>query len=318
MFNQTKPNQTKPKNPMKITRFFSLRRSSGVLCVACMAVTASLPQKGMAQAVQEQGKPFTGQTNKDVPADFHKYFGQRVNSWRDTERQIAKIDLDADMNQDGNMNNTDPADGGAFEATPPGMVLGEGEMTRVVLRLLPYRVDFDGEVVVTLEVEGINRGSRTGEYATQEEEISDMGHIRVWRDKAKTQLVIDSRDPAKRVAEFTTQYKTYPYNLPIAVPRFFYVEGVRTSPKYIGDVRLLATVSHRSIQGNSVATTGSKQVTMAKEPAEVAPEAKKVGVKSFRTSFDHMLFTVQKNPLLKQFINDNNAGNWVPPPGKPY
>jgi hypothetical protein len=77
-------------------------------------------------------------------------------------------------------------------------------------------------------------------------------------------------------------------------------------------------VSHRSIQGNSVATTGSKQVTMAKEPAEVAPEAKKVGVKSFRTSFDHMLFTVQKNPLLKQFINDNNAGNWVPPPGKPY
>ncbi len=296
-----------------------------IFCAACTALILSLlPQMGRGQAAQapQESKPFSGQTNKDVPADFHKYFGQRVNSWKDKERQIAKVDLDADMNQDGNLNNDDPADGGAFEATPPGMILGEGEMSRIVLRLIPYRVDFDGEVVVTVEVEGINRGSRTGEYGSLDEEMAEMGHIRVWRDKAKTQLVIDSRDPAKRVAEFTTQYKTYPYNLPIAVPRFFYVEGVKTSPKYIGDVRLLITVSHRHIQGNSTATTASgvaaKSVTMAKEPAEVAPEEKKIGVKSFRTSFDHILFTVQKNPLMKQFINDNIAGNWVPPPGKSY
>lgn len=313
------------KHTQKIGQRFPLRLLCAT-CVATMVLSVSRDVMGQSGQVNQNGKTFSGQTDKDVPADFHKYFGQRVNSWKDKERQIAKVDLDADMNQDGNLNSEDPADGGAFEATPPGMILGEGEMTRIVLRLFPYRVDFDGEVVVTLEVEGINRGSRTGDYATVEEEVAEMGHIRVWRDKAKTQLVIDSHDPGKRVAEFTTQYKTYPYNLPIAVPRFFYVEGVKLSPKYVGDIRLLVTVSHRHIQqgGDTRAASGSavepvaKPVTMAKDPLPVVPEDGKVGVKTFRTSFDHILFTVQKDPVAKQFINDNNAGNWVPPPGRSY
>lgn len=262
---------------------------------------------------------FTGQTNKDVPADFHKYFGQRVNSWRDRERQIAKLDLDADMNQDGVLSNTDPADGGAFEATPPGLLLGEGEMTRVVIRLLPYRVDFDGEVVVTLELEGINRNVRTGEFESLDEEIASVGHVRVWRDAARKQLLIDSKDPSKRVVEFTTSYKTYPYNLPITVPRFVFVEGVKSSPRFTGDIRLLATVSHRSPHGQQVVSADLAQpVTAAKQPVPVVPEGKKVGIKSFRTSFDHMLLTVQKEPKFKEFINGNNEGAWIPPVGKKY
>lgn len=260
------------------------------------------------------------QTNKDIPADFHKYYGQRVNSWKDTERQIAKIDLDADMNQDGNLSNTDPADGGSFEATPPGLILGEGEMSRVILILLPYRVDFDGEVVVTLEVEGINRADRTGEYANLDDELASMGHIRVWRDKTKKQLLLDSKNPSKRVAEFTTRYKTYPYNLPMTVPRYVYVEGVRSSPRFTGDVRLLLTVSHRGTQ--AVEPPKSKESiqkqTSSKEPVAVVPEPAKLGIKSFRTSFDHILLTVQKKPLAKQFINDNNAGVWIAPPGTSY
>ena len=267
-----------------------------------------------------QANSYTGQTNKDIPADFHKYFGQRVNSWRDRERQIAKLDMDADMNQDGVLSNTDPADGGAFEATPPGLILGEGEMTRVVIRLLPYRVDFDGEVVVTLEVDGINRSVRTGEFETLEDELAGMGHIRVWRDPSKKQLVLDSRDPAKRVAEFTTSYKTYPYNLPITVPRFVFVEGVKASPRFTGEVRLLATVSHRSpYEKERGVTAAERSVTAAKEPLPITPEeAKKLGIKSFRTSFDHLLLTVQKQPQRKEFINNNNEGAWVPPPSSRY
>ncbi|MFC5453469.1 hypothetical protein [Prosthecobacter fluviatilis] len=257
------------------------------------------------------------QTNKDAPADFHKYYGQRVNSWRDRERQIAKIDLDADMNQDGNLSNTDPADGGSFEATPPGMILGVGELTRIVIRVIPYRVDFDGHVVVSLEAEGINRGDRTGEYATLDDEMASMGHIRVWRDAGKKQLLLDTRDPAKRLVEFTTSYKTYPYNLPLTVPRYVFVEGVRPSPKYSGDIRLLVTVSHRSADAQA-AGANALATTAGKEPAPVEPEKKTLGIKSFRTSFDHILFTVQKEPLAKQFVNDNNAGVWVPPPGKKY
>lgn len=292
------------------------------LTFAYLLVAATLPAQDKAP-VPVDDKPFSGQTNKDVPADFHKYFGQRVNSWRDRERQIAKLDLDADMNQDGHLSNTDPADGGAFEATPPGLVLGEGEMTRVVVRLLPYRVDFDGEVVVTLELEGINRGSRTGEYESLEDELANMGHVRVWRDATKKELVLDSKDPGKRVVEFTTNYKTYPYNLPMTVPRFIFVEGVKSSPRFIGDIRLLATVSHRSPHGaqqqqGTTADFPNQPRTAGKEPLPVAPEEKKIGIKSFRTSFDHILLTVQKEPLIKQFINGNNEGAWIPPTGKTY
>lgn len=297
-------------------RFFA--SSCGGLALLLSATILSGQDKAPVFAPQDGA--FTGQTNKDAPADFHKYFGQRVNSWRDRERQIAKLDMDADMNQDGVLSNTDPADGGAFEATPPGLILGEGEMTRVVIRLLPYRVDFDGEVVVTLEVDGINRSTRTGEFESLEDELASMGHIRVWRDQSKKNLVLDSMDPAKRVAEFTTNYKTYPYNLPLTVPRFVFVEGVKSSPRFTGEIRLLATVSHRSPhEKERVAMAAEQPFTSAKEPVPItAEEAKKLGIKSFRTSFDHILLTVQKEFQPKEFINNNNEGAWVPPPGRKY
>jgi hypothetical protein len=297
-----------------------LTRSTVLLCTLVLSP--------FAPSLKAQDAPSL-QTNKDAPSSFHKYFGQRVNSWRDAERQIAKLDIDADMNHDGMIQNIDPADGGAFEATPPGMILGVGELTRFVIRLLPYRVDFEGEVVVTLEVEGINRGVKSGEYATLDEELASMGHIRVWRDKDKKSLLLDSRDPAKRVVEFTTQYKTYPYNLPMTVPRSVYVEGVKPSPKYIGDIRVLCTVSHREpqIEGQQTAnvnnannaTAAAAEVTASKQPQ---PVVKKPGIlsniKSFRTSFDHILLTVQPKPTQKQFINDNNEGVWVAPAGWTY
>lgn len=253
------------------------------------------------------------QTNRDIPADFHKYYGQRVNSWRDRERQIAKLDMDADMNQDGTISNVDPADNGAFEATPPGLILGQGELTRVVIRLVPYRVDFDGEVVVSLEVEGINRSVKSGDFASLDEEMASMGHIRVWKDSNKKTLLLDSQDPAKRVVEFTTQYKTYPYNLPLEVPRFVFIEGVKSSPIHTGDIRLLVTCAHRAIGEVGYADlTSGKTSGKAGEPI---PEKKAGLIKSFRTSFDHILFTVQPKPLAKEFINGNNEGVWVSPSG---
>lgn len=273
-----------------------------------------------ATGLKAQDSP-SAQTNKDVPASFHKYFGQRVNSFLDSERQIAKLDMDADMNHDGLIQNNDPADSGAFEATPPGMILGVGELSRFIIRLLPYRVDFEGEVVVTLEVEGINRGVKSGDYASLDEELASMGHIRVWKEKDKKTLLLDSRDPTKRVTEFTTQYKTYPYNLPIAVPRFVYVEGVKPSPKYIGDIRLLCTVSHRALQteGQRAGDAAANGETAAKQPQPVEKKPSILSnIKSFRTSFDHILLTVQPKPTLKQFINDNNAGVWVAPAGWSY
>ena len=299
-------------NSIKINLMHS--QNSKAVIAALITLTAASSLIAGDDKVAISPLPNQLETNKDIPSDFHKYFGQRVNSWRDRERQIAKLDLDADLNHDGMIQDKDPADGGAFEGTPPGMILGEGELTRFIIRLLPYRVDFDGEVVVTLEVEGINRSVKSGEFSTLDEELSSMGHIRVWRNKDKKELLLDSKDPSKRVVEFTTQYKTYPYNLPIAVPRFVFVEGLKSSPQYTGDIRLLCTVSHRSLNGAAEPVA----VTEGKNAAPVVPQQGNVNIKSFRTSFDHILLTVQKNPAPKEFINNNNEGVWLAPSGKQY
>ncbi len=235
------------------------------------------------------------QTEMDIPSSFHKYFGQRMNNWRDTERAIAKIDLDADMNYDGIINNNDPQDGGAFEATPPGLQVGVGELSKVILRIIPYRVDFDGEVVIGLEVAGINRASAKGDFASLEEEKANTGRIRVWKEPSRKTLLLDSSDPQKRTVEFTSQYRVYPYNLPTTIPRAVYVEGVKASNMFIGDLRLLLSCSHRPV--------GSASQDFA--------ESRKKLFKSFRSSFDHILFTVLPQPIQKEFINGNAEGNWL-------
>ncbi len=237
------------------------------------------------------GKP----TDMDIPSSFHKYFGQRMNNWRDTERAIAKIDLDADMNYDGVINNNDPQDGGAFEATPPGLQVGVGELTKVILRILPYRVDFDGEVVITLEVAGINRASAKGEFASFDDEKANTGRMRVWKEPSRKTLLLDSADPQKRTVEFTSQYRVYPYNLPTTIPRAVYVEGIKPSNMFIGDLRLLLSCSHRAV--------GSASQDFA--------ESRKKLLKSFRSSFDHILFTILPQPIQKEFINGNAEGNWL-------
>lgn len=235
------------------------------------------------------------ETQMDAPSSFHKYFGQRINNWRDTERAIAKIDLDSDLNYDGVTNNNDPQDGGAFEGTPPGLQIGVGEMGRMILRVLPYRVDFDGEVVVSLEVAGINRADASGEFESFEDEINSTGRVRVWKDPARKVLLLDSADPNKRYVEFSTQYREYPYNLPNVLPRSVFVEGVKPSAKFTGDLRVLATVSHRA-PGTS--------------PESFATSRRKL-LKSFRTTFDHILVTVLPEPIQKEFINNNAEGNWI-------
>ena len=235
------------------------------------------------------------ETQLDLPSSFHKYFGQRINNWRDSERAIAKIDLDSDLNYDGVTNNNDPQDGGAFEGTPPGLQIGVGEMGRMILRVIPYRVDFDGEVVVSLEVLGINRADSSGEFKSFEEEVQTTGRIKVWKDSSRKVLLLDSAVQNKRYVEFSTQYREYPYNLPNVLPRSVFVEGVKTSAQFTGDLRVLATVSHRA-----PGTT----------PETFAVSRRKL-LKSFRTTFDHILVTVRPEPIQKEFINNNAEGNWI-------
>ncbi|HSJ03695.1 MAG TPA: hypothetical protein VK956_14640, partial [Verrucomicrobium sp.] len=154
----------------------------------------------------------------------------------------------------------------------------------------------EGDVVVGLEICGINRAAESGEFRSFEEEQQAVGRVRVWRDAARTELLLDSGNPQMRLIEFAISSDRYPANLPSIIPRSFYVEGVKPSGAYLGDIRLLATVSHR---GKGETTRG---VDTPSPP-----------LKLFRTAFDHILLTVQEEPVRKDFVNNNAEAVWISP-----
>lgn len=237
-----------------------------------------------------------GETSLDLPTDPGRYFGQRVYQQTDREMRIAKIDLDADFNLDGVISDTDPSDGGLFENTPPGLVVGVGEFSKVILRLYPYRLDFDGDMVVSLEFNGINRADASGRFASEAELAASVGHIRVW-DISRTQLYLDSRDPNRRYVEWTWDKSVYPANHPNMIPRAFYVEGVSPSGRYMGDVQLVATVFHRR--------AGAQPDASGRSPVS--------GLTAFRSAFDSNLLTILEQPAPKSFINNNAEAAWISP-----
>lgn len=253
---------------------------SGAMSFTAMAGDAKQPAPLVAQT-----KP----TDMDLASDMSKYFGQRANLYRDNNRKLAKLDLDADLNYDGTIDNYDPADNGAFESTPPGLVVGVGELAKIILRLTPYKIDYNGHAKVRIQVDGINRDEKSGQFAAGDE-IGGMGHIRVWRDATKKQKILDSRDPNMHAFDWTIESRT-PANLQI-VPRTLYVEGVSVSPRHTGDIRLLVSVFDDTTEGKS-----------NYDPTK--------WVKTFRPTFDHMLLTVAPKPHEKAFINNNAEGVWV-------
>ena len=265
-----------------------------LITLACCGNTLLAGEEDSGPALTSRG----AETQMDLPGSFHRYYGQNVNYYRDAEKKVAKIDIDGDLNYDGTVSNEDPGDNGAFQNTPPGLVVGVGELTKVVVRLNPYRIDYQGDVVVSIEVTGINRATASGRFESFEKEKASVGRIRVWQDKKKTKLLLDSGDQDKLVHEFIMDANKYPANLPGTVPRSIYVEGVSPSGAYAGDIRLLATVSYRP-HGTTAET--------------FAENRKKEGLKTFRTTFDHLLFTVKKLPMKKDFVNNNNEGVWVEP-----
>jgi len=265
--------------------------------IICFLITMTTLGAAPPSKAQSPSSSSVAETNRDLPGDFHKYYGQRSTLYRDKERKLAKLDIDGDMNYDGTIDNWDPADNGAFQQTPPGLVIGKGELSKLIIRLTPYRVDFRGEAVVTLEVAGINRSKKSGSFSDLDDELSSTGAIKIWRDLTRKELLIDSTDPKKRFHEWVVDDTKYPANLPGIVPRTVYVEGINPSPKFIGDIRILVTVSHRH-HGSS---------------RENFSASRKKLLKRFRTSFDHLLLTVNPKPHHKEFVNANAEKVWAKP-----
>jgi len=242
-------------------------------------------------------------TDLDLAGDVSRYFGQRANLYRDNNRKLAKIDLDADFNYDGTIDNYDPADNGAFQQTPPGLVVGAGELSKIVIRLTPYKIDYAGRAKVRLQVDGINRDDKSGKFA-EGEASSATGRIRVWRDSTKKELILDSH-AGPLSFDWTLDMRT-PSNLQI-VPRTLYVEGVTSSPRHSGDIRLLLSVFDEKISSNNISYD-------PKNPSIQESESKKSItslIKTFRPSYDHILLTVRSAPQEKNFVNNNSEGVWL-------
>lgn len=228
-------------------------------------------------------------TDMDLAGDVSRYFGQRANLYRDNNRKLAKIDLDGDFNYDGIIDNFDPADNGAFQQTPPGLVVGTGELSKIVIRLTPYKIDYQGRAKVRLQADGINRDDKSGRFA-EGEAASATGRIRVWSDATKKELILDSHAGPLYV-DWNLDMRT-PANLQI-VPRTLYVEGVSSSPRHQGDIRLLLSVFDEPSNND----TDSKSITRL--------------FKTFRPSYDHILLTVRSAPQSKNYVNNNNEGVWL-------
>lgn len=195
--------------------------------------------------------------------------------------RLSKIDLDADLDYDGTLNNDSSSDQGQHEAVPPGLELGVAEVTRLLVRFKTYEESFTGSLVVGLEVSGINRDSASGAFASGGDE--SLGRIRVWRDQARRELLLDSGDPAKRRYE----WRYDPEKRFGGIPRTLYLEGVELSPKFEGDLRLLLTATHKA-------------------EGAVGEEVSSL----YRGAFDHLLVTVRKEPVEKEFFNNNVEGVW--------
>lgn len=204
--------------------------------------------------------------------------------------KLSKIDLDADLDYDGTFDNASSTDQGQLEFVPPGLELGEGEVTRVVVRFKTYETEFPGDLVVAIEVEGVNRDATSGLFQGASE--SSVGRIRVWRDQARKELLLDSGDTSKQRFE----WRFDPEKRSGGIPRTLYVEGVKVSPKFEGDLRLL-------LSAVQVAEGAD-----AKTPSSL-----------YQSAFDHVLFTVRKEPVEKEFINNNVEGVWstTSAPAKP-
>jgi len=264
---------------------------------------AALLIGGIGILVAQEKRQTPGQTQMDLAGDYNNYYGQKPNKFKDPSRYLAKVDLDGDLNYDGEVSNTDPADGGAFEQTPPGLIVGAGEMTKLVIRIRPYRVDFKGDAVVALEAAGINRNVRSGKFA-EGEAATGMGHIRVWLSPQKREedLLIDTQQGLfkrewrlervpPQIAALSDEAQGADL---LPVPRTVYVEGVSPSPKHPGDIRLLLKVFHDD-----------------KERTGINPKFRlSSNVVTFRPSYDHILFTVTREPRRKSFINENSDGVW--------
>jgi hypothetical protein len=233
-------------------------------------------------------------TKRDVPNESYSHPGEG--------RLVKKLDLDGDFNYDGIIDNADPTDNGDVQEYPPGLVVGVGELTRMVIRLYPHPAALRATTRLEIEVIGINRSVASGDFGSLHEEIASMGHIRVWADSKRSKLLLDSQKPGSRIWSMVLP-DMYNDSL-VNVPRAIWVEGVKASGAHTGDIRLDVRLLDVRRDRAAAPSTGKDFK---------GGESKQGGgliFAGFRPAFDHVLLTVAHTPHKKGFVNDNAEHIW--------
>lgn len=144
--------------------------------------------------------------------------GPRINA------PLGTVGINADFNYDGQIWRNEA---GNDKVTPPGLVIGTDEMTKVLLSCSPDPGYQSGSIKVSmrfhklaviLDVRGIDLSKKNGQYRSLDKEIEKCGRILVWADKNRQHLLLDSSDPTRRRLMWS-----YADSVPLP---HVYVEGV--------------------------------------------------------------------------------------------
>jgi hypothetical protein len=145
---------------------------------------------------------------------------------------LGKVQIRGDVDYSNQIDFADAALGNEAKRNPNGLIVGNGEMTKLLLTCQPNadRQSNVGEpkvrlpfpiLVASLELRGINLADKKGRFATFEDEIASCGRILVWLDHTKRFLLLDSSDPTRRRVE-------WPYASSVPPERVF-VEGLSST-----------------------------------------------------------------------------------------
>lgn len=133
--------------------------------------------------------------------------------WNMQSNPLGRVQIQGDVNFSSQIDEGDAAMGNEPKRNPHGLIIGAGEMTKLILTCQPnaYRQRQVGEpkvkmdfykLVSVLEVKGVNLGDKKGRFSSFEDEIASCGRVLVWLDSTRRQLLLDSSDPTRRRVEW--------------------------------------------------------------------------------------------------------------------
>lgn len=156
------------------------------------------------------------------PSSYYRFYGSRFGT-------MGQVKIASDLTYDTKINAYDANLGNAGKRNPYGLIVGSGEVSKLLLTCRPNADRQPGLgnpkiqmpfhlLVASLDIRGVNLSRKDGRFASFEEEVATCGRILVWLDHTKQYLLLDSADPERRRVE-------WPYSTSVPPERVF-VEGV--------------------------------------------------------------------------------------------